>query len=91
VSNVIESKVIAAAAGSGAGVAAITFIDWLLGVVVFGASSSASKAADALAAVPAPVSVIIGILVTVTGTFFAGYSAPHTDRTAEEVGQHAAP
>ena len=88
--GVIESKVVAAAAGSGAGLAATAFVDWLLGVTVFGASNTAAKAADALAAVPAPVSAIVGIIITVGSTFLMGYAAPHTDRTEEEVGQHAA-
>lgn len=89
--KVIESKVVAAAAGGGAGLVASNFIIWLLGVTIFGASNAAEKAADALAAVPEPVSAIVGLVITVAGTFMAGYAAPHTDRSPDEVGQHAAP
>lgn len=78
--SVIESKVIAAAAGSGAGAAAAGFLLWLLGVVAFGAPSSAGHAADAVAAVPEPVALLIGVVVTIVSTAVAGYLAPHTTR-----------
>jgi len=79
VSN-IETKVIAATAGSGLGAALSTFLLWVFGVFVVGASSSADQVAKALAAVPEPVGALLAILVAILGAFVGGYSAPHTHR-----------
>ncbi len=76
----IEVKVIAGAAGGGGGAAFGTFVIWLLGVLVWGAPSSASHAGDAIAAVPVPVSGLIAILVAAAASAMAGYAAPHTSR-----------
>lgn len=76
----IETKVITAATGSGLASAAGTFILWLLGVVLWHVPDTAGHAAEALGAVPTPVAAVVGICVTVGGTFLAGYVAPHTDR-----------
>lgn len=85
--NTIESKVIASAAGSGLGGAVGTFVLWLLGVGVWHASNSASAAAQAVSAVPAPVSELTVVLLAVGGAFLAGYVAPHTSRVP---GAHSA-
>lgn len=79
--KVLETKVVAATAGAGAGASLAGFVLWLLGVLVWGADSNAANAQAAIAAVPAPVGVMVGILVTIGGTFIAGYAAPHTSRT----------
>lgn len=85
--NSIESKVIAATAGSGLGAAAGTFILWVLGVCVWHTPGNAEKAATAVAAVPTPVSAIVLLLITVAGAGLSGYLAPHTSRTP---GAHSA-
>lgn len=79
--NPPETKVIAAGAGAPFGLAIAAYVNWQLGVSVFGASTDASKAADAVAAVPAPVSVLLGLLVTGLVAYLAGYAAPHTSRS----------
>jgi hypothetical protein len=76
----LETKVIAAAAGSGAGAALASFVLWLLGVTAFHASPAADAAAKAVASVPEPVGGIVGIGLTVALTALAGYLAPHTAR-----------
>lgn len=76
----IETKVIAAAAGSGLGAAISSFLLWVLGVAVFGASSSADQVTKALAAVPEPVGGLLAILITIGSGFLGGYIAPHTYR-----------
>jgi len=79
--NSIEAKVIAAIAGGGLGGAIGQFLLWLLGVLVWHASSSADKATAATAAVPGPVSMLLVALMAAIGAGLAGYSAPHTSRT----------
>lgn len=79
--STIETKVIAAAAGSGLGAASATFILWALGVAVWNVPSAANRVTDAVAAVPAPVSALVAIVVTLVGAFTAGYAAPHTSRS----------
>ena len=76
----IESKVIAAAAGSGLGAALSAFLLWVVGVTAFGASSTADQVPKALAAVPEPVGALLAILVAILGAFIGGYAAPHTSR-----------
>jgi hypothetical protein len=78
--SAIETKVIAAAAGSGLGAALSTFLLWILGVTAFGASSGADQVAKALAAVPEPVGALLAILVGIGGAGIGGYVAPHTSR-----------
>jgi hypothetical protein len=83
--NPIETKVIAAIAGGGLGGALGQFSLWLLGVLVWHASSSADKATAATAAVPGPVSMLLVALVAAGGAGLAGYSAPHTSLPATPV------
>lgn len=80
--NPIEAKVIAAIAGGGLGGAIGQFLLWLLGVLVWHASSTADRATVATAAVPAPVSMLLVALIAAGGAGLAGYSAPHTSRPA---------
>lgn len=76
----IEAKVIAGAAGAGAGGAVSGFVLWLLGVLVWGVPADASHAVDAAAAVPGPVTALIAIVLVVFGELLGGYAAPHTAR-----------
>lgn len=90
----IETKVIAGAAGGGGGAAVASFTLWLLGVVFWSAPAAADHAGDAVAAVPSPVAVLVGVVLTAAGGFLSGYAAPHTNRTATEAeptpaGRHA--
>jgi hypothetical protein len=52
----IETKVVSATAGSGAGAVVSTFIVWLLGATIWDAGTGASDVDKAIAAVPTPVS-----------------------------------
>ncbi len=76
----IETKVIAAAAGSGLGAALSAFLLWIVGVLAFGASSAADQVPKALAAVPEPVGALLAILVAICAAGIGGYVAPHTHR-----------
>lgn len=76
----IESKVYAATVGTGAGAIVSAFVLWLLGVTVWGVAFTANAATDAIAAVPAPISGMVGLLITVAGSFAGGYLGDHTER-----------
>ena len=76
----IEAKVYAAAVGTGAGAIIAAFLTWGIGVLAFGASANAENATAAVAAVPGPVVALIGLVVTVGSSFYAGYAADHTSR-----------
>ncbi len=76
----IETKVIAATAGGGAGAAVGQFILWLLAVLFWHANNSAGAAAEAIAQVPGPVATIVTLVVAAIGVFVGGYAAPHTAR-----------
>ena len=80
----VESKVYAATIGSGAGSIVGTFVLWLLGVSIFGGQATADQAAAAVAAVPAPVSGFVLLVLSAGGSFLAGYLARHTPRRAAE-------
>lgn len=76
-----EPKVVASTGAASVGTG---FLLWLLGVTLFGGSPAAGSAMDAIAAVPAPVSLFVAAGVT----FAAGWLAPHVERYRPE---HAAP
>jgi len=76
----VEAKVYAATIGTGAGAVVSAFLVWLLGVLIWAAPNSAAGAAEAMASVPAPVSAIVGLIITVGSTFLGGYLAKHTPR-----------
>lgn len=78
----VETKVVAGTAGAGAGAVISQFILWMLGCWAWGAPWAAGKAADAVAAVPGPVSGLVVLVVTVIGAYGAGWLAPHTPRPA---------
>jgi hypothetical protein len=76
----VEGKVWAATIGAGAGSAISAFLLWLLGVTIWHVQIGSDTAADAVAAVPFPVSGILTALITVGGAFISGYLAKHTHR-----------
>lgn len=76
----VEAKVYAATIGGGAGAIVSAFLVWLLGVLVWDAPSTSAAAAEAVAAVPGPVTAIVGLIITVGSTFLGGYLARHTPR-----------
>lgn len=78
----VEGKVWASTVGAGAGTVTAGFLTWLLGVSLWGAPSDAAHAVQAVQAVPAPVSLMLGLALSVGATFMAGYQAKHTDRPA---------
>lgn len=77
----LETKVLAAGAGAGAGSIISGFIIWVLGVLVWHQSYVAANAVHAAEQVPLPVAGLVGLFITVGSTVFAGYSAPHTFRS----------
>ncbi len=76
--NPVSPKVIAATAGAGVGAAVTTMTLWFLGVMVWRADSSAAAAAEAVAAVPAPVSGLIALVIPTVLAGLASYRT--TDR-----------
>lgn len=74
--NPIEPKVVAAITGAGGGAAVATFLDYVIGVTIYGADATANAGADAVAKVPAPVTGIIAILLAAIGAGVLGYRAP---------------
>jgi hypothetical protein len=84
-SDPIEGKVWAGTVGSGAGATVSAFTLWLLGVTIWHAPSTSEAAGIAVTSVPLPVAGIVALLITVGGTFVAGYMAKHTVRPAPAV------
>ena len=76
--NKVETKVVAATAGSGAGAVLASFGLWMLGVTVWHVDSGADHAGEAVAAVPSPVAGLILLVVSGLGAAVAGWLAPHT-------------
>lgn len=85
--NPVSPKAIASTAGAGIGAAASTLITWLLGVTLWGASSSAADASDAVTAVPAPVSSVIVLVIPAALAAIAGWKVndPHRVTTSQLV------
>ena len=81
----VETKVIAATAGGGAGGVVGTFVLWVLGAWLWRAGWGADQVDAALAAVPGPVSALVPLILGAAGAFIGGYSAPHTERTEAEL------
>lgn len=83
--NPVSPKVIASAAGAGAGATVSSLVVWVLGVTFWGAPTSAQAADQAIAAVPGPVSGIVVLAVTVVSSALFGWrvSDPHRVTTAE--------
>lgn len=84
--SLVESKVVSATGGAGAGAVVSSFIVWLLGVSVWHVSDAASKAGDAIAAVPTPVSGLVFIVISASAAFAAGWLTPHTATTQDHRG-----
>jgi hypothetical protein len=78
--NPVETKVVAATAGSGVGAVVGTFAIWLLGVTVWNQSNASDNASAAIAAVPAPVQGIVLLGISTILAFLSGLLAPHTPR-----------
>lgn len=76
----VEGKVWAATAGGTTGLIISTFLLWVLGVTLWGVSADALSATEAVAAVPAPVIGLLGLLITGACTFGGGWIAKHTPR-----------
>lgn len=72
--NPVSPKAIASTGGAGAGALVATFVTWLLGISVWDASSSSDRVADALAAVPSPVSALVALLISGVGAAVSGWT-----------------
>lgn len=83
--NPVSPKAIAATGGAGAGALVATFANWLLGTLVWDASSAADKVSDALAAVPSPVSALVALVISGAGAAASGWKVadPHRVTTTE--------
>jgi hypothetical protein len=77
----VETKVVAATAGSGVGAILATFTLWLLGVFVWDVSADAAQADKAIAAVPTPVAGLVLVMLSAVAAAIGGWLAPHTSRT----------
>ncbi len=78
--NPISPKAIAATTGAGLGAAFGTLITWLLGVTVWGASAEADRVADAMAAVPSPITALIVLLIPAGLAAVLGWHAVDPNR-----------
>ncbi len=84
VQNPVSPKVVAATAGAGIGAAVTTMTLWVLGVVAWDSPSSAAAAADAVAAVPAPVSGVIALVIPTVLAAAASYRTPDRHRVTTD-------
>jgi hypothetical protein len=80
-----EAKVWAGTVGSGVGATVGSFVVWILGVLLWHASSDADQATSAIGSVPAPVAAMVFLAITVGSTYVGGYLAKHTPRPQPEV------
>lgn len=80
--NPMSPKVIASAAGAGAGASVSSLLLWLLGVIVWGQPVTASAVEQALSAVPAPVSGIVVLVVTVVSSAIFGWRVNDPNRVS---------
>ena len=86
----VEAKVKAGAYGAGTAGVITTALLWLLGGTVWGGGLGASEVSDALAAVPAPVTALLALVVPAVGSWVAGYWAPHTPELPPVLPEHQA-
>jgi hypothetical protein len=78
--NPISPKVIASTAGAGVGAALSALVIWILGVTVWDQAGGADSVNAAMAAVPAPVSNIIALLITAAVAAVSGWRVTDTHR-----------
>lgn len=78
--NPVSPKVIASAAGAGAGATVSSLLVWLLGVTVWAAPATAQSVDQATAAVPAPVAAFVTLVVTVVGSAAFGWRVNDPNR-----------
>jgi len=71
----ISPKVTTATVGAGTSGVIGTFVLWVTGLF-FGGSADASAVEATLAAVPAPVTMLVLVIVAAAFTFVAGYVKP---------------
>ena len=71
--NPISPKAIASTTGAGAGALVATLANWILGIVIWDAGSSAEEVAEALAAVPTPVAGIIALVAPAVCAAVSGW------------------
>lgn len=76
----LSPKVLAAGAGAGGGAVVGSVVLWAIGAGIFGGGWDAYSAADAVAAVPAPLSGFVLLTVAVVGAVWAGYAKVDPDR-----------
>ncbi len=79
-----EPKVTLGTIAGGSGAILSAFLLWVLGVTVFDIPFTADQADDAIAAVPWPITGLVGLVLTVGGYFFGGYMAPHAARPSDQ-------
>ena len=80
--NPVSPKVIAAAAGAGAGATISSLLIWVLGITVWSAPATAQSVDQAIAAVPAPVSAFVVLVVTVVGSAAFGWRVTDPNRVS---------
>jgi hypothetical protein len=78
--NPVSPKLYAAAIGAGAGTIASTFALWLLGAWAFGAGWSSDRVDNAIAAVPTPLALFVGLLITLGLTAAGAYIKQDPER-----------
>lgn len=84
VQNPLSPKVIAAAAGAGAGATLGTLLLWIIGAAAFGGGWSADQAMTAVASVPGPLAAGVLLAVTIAGAALPGYSVADPNRVSTD-------
>jgi hypothetical protein len=79
--SAVSPKIVAAAAGAGAGAVVSTLILWIIGVTAYGVPGDAISVSDAVAAVPSPITAAIGLTLTILGAAIPGYQTTDPLRT----------
>lgn len=69
----MSPKVVASTAGAGAGAVLSSLLIWILGVTAWGQPATATAVNAAVAAVPAPVSGFVVLIVTLIGAGVPGW------------------
>jgi hypothetical protein len=82
--NPVSPKVVASTAGAGLGAVLSSFIIWGLGVLIWKEPPTADAVNAAVAAVPAPVSGMILLIISVLGAAIPGYQVKDPTRITPE-------
>jgi hypothetical protein len=78
--NPISPKLYAAAIGAGAGTILSTFLLWLIGASAFDAGWDADSVDNAIVAVPTPLALVVGLVITLGLTALGAWAQADPER-----------